>query len=292
MSTETVLKAPPGFTVAQREEFDRQGYVTIENVLSDEEIERYLEAIERHMSAESECDRSKTYVRGNIVEDDPVFTELIDHPRHVGFAYDLYGEQLKLQQSHFFVRPRGGDYNLWHPDGPRALPYGTFAPDHPLQLRVGYWLTDLPEPKMGNLVLMPGSHRSQYFDHYDTDASVPGEDVLCVRRGAMTVVGCNVWHRVEPNESETVRKNFFITYCPSWVCTGDRLLSDPDWLQTIGREQRIIMRSYADGYTWAKPPAEDFPLYLDRDTGQDSDPGLYHERVLLHRRKRRVAHEK
>jgi hypothetical protein len=35
-----------------------------------------------------------------------VFTELIDHPRHIGFAYDMFGELLKLHISQFFVRPK------------------------------------------------------------------------------------------------------------------------------------------------------------------------------------------
>ena len=72
----------------------------------------------------------------NIVERDPVFTDLIDHERHVGYAYDLFGELLKLHQSQFFLRPPGGkQYNQWHPDGARALPYGVFSPELPLQIK-------------------------------------------------------------------------------------------------------------------------------------------------------------
>ena len=45
----------------------------------------------------------------NIVERDPVFANLIDNERHVGYAYDLFGELLKLHQSQFFLRPPGGE---------------------------------------------------------------------------------------------------------------------------------------------------------------------------------------
>ena len=76
------------------------------------------------------------------------FAALVDHPRHVGYAYDLFGELLKLHQSQFFIRPPGGErYNIWHPDGARAVPYGTFSPELPLQIKIGFWLTDLPEAK-------------------------------------------------------------------------------------------------------------------------------------------------
>ncbi len=284
--------APPGFTAQQREEFDRTGVVNIEGAIADDEIEMYLDAIARCVARDPKADLSKFYSREHIVELDPVFTDLIDHPRHVGIAYDFYGELLKLHLSQFFSRPKGGNHNLWHPDGARALPYGVFAPDLPLQVKFGLWLTDLPKSGMGNMVMMPSSQRDQYFDSYDTHDSLPGEMILTVPRGTMTVMNCNVWHRVEPNESEAVRKNIFLAYCPSWIVAADHLRSDPDWLATLNREQRIIMRDYDYGYDHTKPRASEFPLFLDRETGLDHDADLYHDRVTLPRRKRMVAHEK
>ncbi len=81
-------------------------------------------------------------------------------------------------------------------------------------------------------------------------------------------------------------------YCPAWVTSHDRVLSDPEWLESLHREQRIIMRSYDQAYQNAKPPAADFPLFLDRETGLDRDPDLYREHVVLSRRKRLTAAEK
>ncbi len=170
--------------------------------------------------------------------------------RHVGYAYDIYGELLKLHISQAFVRPRCPSPHVWHPDGLRALPYGVYA----------------------------------------KHTSMPGEKILCCPKGTMTIMHCGLWHRVEPNESDAVRKNIFIAYCPSWLCEADRLECDPDWLKTLNREQRIIMRSYTHGYVRSKPPKEDFPLFLDRDTGQASDPG-YSDDVPPNWRKRKVVVE-
>jgi hypothetical protein len=284
--------APPGFTPEQREFFEREGYLILPERLSDAEIERYVAAIDRHAAANPSYRPDEFFGRENIVELDPVFAELIDHPRHVGYVYDYYGELLKLHLSQFFLRPRGGKHNMWHPDGARVVPYQVFMPDLPAQIKVSYWLTDVPESGMGNIVLLPRSQRTQYLDAYDTHESIPGELVLCVPRGTVTLMNCNVWHRVEPNHSDVVRKNFFLAYCPSWVVAADRLINDPDWLKTLNREQRIIMRSYAYAYDHTKPPAADFPLFLDRETGLDHDPGRYPDRIALARRKRLVAHEK
>lgn len=284
--------APPGFTPEQREFFDREGYLILPERLSDEEIARYLDAIDRQTRNDPKFDPNRFCARENIVELDPVFAELIDHPRHVGYVYDFYGELLQLHLSQFFIRPRGGDHNMWHPDGARVVPYPVFAPQLPFQMKVAYWLTDLPEPRMGNLVMRPRSQGQQYFEYYDTHESVPDELIVCVPRGTILLMNCNVWHRVEPNESDVVRKNIFLAYCPSWIVPADRLQSDPEWLKSLNREQRIIMRSYSHAYDHAKPPASEFPLFLDRDTGLDHDPGRYHDRVKLQRRKRLLAHEK
>ncbi|MBS14714.1 MAG: hypothetical protein CME19_24400 [Gemmatimonadetes bacterium] len=288
--TETYRLAPPGFSEEQWDQFMEDGFLVIENALSDDEVDRYVEMIDRAAANDPKYDPSKHFGPNNIVERYPEFAELIDHDRHVGYMHDVYGELLKLHISQIFMRPRDGSHNMWHPDGARAVPYGVFAPEMPMQIKVSYWLTDLPEAEMGNFVCMPGSHRQQYFDHYDTHDSVPGELILKVPKGTMTLMHCNTWHRVEPNHSDVVRKNIFLAYCPSWVCEADRYKSDPNWLATLNREQRIIMRSYDGGYARTKPPASEFPLFLDRETGEASD-GVGSE-VALHRRKRLTTIEK
>jgi hypothetical protein len=243
-------------------------------------------------SARSEkYDPSKFFGPQNIVEKYPEFAELIDHPRHVGFAYDIYGELLKMHISQIFLRPRDSSHNAWHPDGARAVPYGVFVNELPLQIKISYWLTDLPESGMGNFVYMPGSHRSQYLDAYDTHDSVPGERVLKVKRGTMTMMHCNTWHRVEPNNTDVLRKNIFLAYCPSWVCEADRHQCSPEWLETLNREQRIIMRSYDSGYARTKPAASEFPLFLERESQADHD-NFGPEHVALHRRKRMTTVER
>ena len=290
MSEGAYRKAPPGFTKAQWEELDQEGFLIIEDALTQDEIDHYLNAIDELTASDPNYREDKYYGPQHVVAKHPAFTELIDHPRHVGFAYDVYGELLKLHISQVFIRPYDSSHNAWHPDGARAVPYGVFSPRLPMQIKIGYWLTDLPHPKMGNFVCMPGSHRQQYLDGYTTHESMPGEKILRCRAGTMTIMHCGLWHRVEPNESDVVRKNIFLAYCPSWICEADRVQCDPEWLGTLNREQRIIMRSH-DGYGRTKPPKGDFPLFLDRETGADSDPDFFPDVVPLHLRKRRVRVE-
>jgi hypothetical protein len=283
----TSLRPPPdGFTLCQWRTFQEDGILVVENALCDDEIERYLDAI-RHVLGSERALRNDFFGMQNFIEKDRAFAELIDHPKHLGLVYDLYGEMLKLQLSELFVRPPGrARPEHWHIDGPRVLPYAAFAPKAPLQVKIGYWLTEMPNPGMGNLVYVPGSHRKQYFDAYNTHENVIGEVSLCVRRGTLTLMDCALWHRTAPNDSSTTRMNLYLGYCPSWIPTADRNMSDQAWLASLNREQRIIMRSYEKAYSHAKPPPEDFPLFLDRESGSDREAGKYRDLVRLFHRKR------
>ena len=279
--------APAGFTTERWAEFEDRGLIKIENALTPDEIQRYLDAIERVASADPRHEVGGSLRVEYAVERDPVFAELIDHPRHVGYMYDIFGEMLKLLRFDVRIRARSGENNAWHPDSPRATPYQVYSPRLPLRASVGYWLTDVPTPKMGNFVYMPGSHREQYFDAYQKNDSVAGEEVLCVKAGTLTVYNGNLWHRVEANDTDIARKNVFVSYCPSWVTAGDHASSDPAWLATLTREQRIIMRSYPVQHAYENPDAEDFPLFLDRETGRDSDLGVA-DHIPLRIRKRKT----
>lgn len=284
--------APPGFSPSQWETFERDGYLVLEGTLSPGQVREYVQVIDQVASAHPGYTPGKTFAPwSGVAHLHPALTDVIDHPRHVGFAYDLYGELLKLHNSQFFLRPPGPSGTKWHSDGARAVPYAVYAPALPLQLKVAYWLTDLPHEHMGNLVVSPGSHRSQQFPAYTKPVEVPGQVAICVPAGTMMLMNGNLFHTVQDNRSDVTRCNFFYTYCPSWVCEADRLSCDEAWLSTLTREQRIIMRSYRDPYARTKPPAEDFPLYLDRDTGLDYDPDADLE-VPLAIRKRRIAVER
>ncbi len=290
---ETAYKrAPEGFTEATWDQFMRDGFLVIEDALSPAECDAYVEAIDRIALSAPDYDPEKFFARQNAVRLDAGLVDMIDRDTHIGFAYDLYGELTKVHLSNIMIRPRNTWRNLWHPDGARALPFQVFSPELPMQLKVGYWLTDLPDTGMGNLVVLPGSHRFQYMNAYDTHDPVPGERVVTVRRGTMTLMHCSTWHRVDANNTDIQRKNIFMAYCPGWITPEDRYTDDPEWLQTLTREQRILMRSYDHPYTNTKPPPDHAPLYLDRETGHDSDPDIYSEHVTLNRRKRLTWHEK
>jgi hypothetical protein len=266
--------APFGFSKEQWGIFERDGILIVPDALRPDEVSMYLNAAQECLRRYPKYSPQNTWKILDLVREHPVFRDLIDHERHVGYAYDIYGDQLRLAQADLFVRPRQGVINHWHVDGPRAVPYRAFSPELPLKLRIGYWLTDVPRPNMGNLVYLPGSHRGDYLEEHAGLGDLSGQKILCCRAGTMTIAHASIWHRVTGNDSDTTRVNLFLSYTPSWV-TG--YYSYPEeWLEGLTREQRIILRAYADEEDLTRPPAEDLPLFLDptasrlETTGEES----------------------
>ncbi len=256
-----LLEAPVGFTKEQWTIFNRDGILVIPKAISPIDTTSYLAAAQRYLDADGRFDPRHTWKIRDLVRRDPLFEELIDHPRHIGFAYDLYGDQTRLAQADMFARPRGSVINHWHIDGPRALPYRAFSPILPLKLRIGYWLTDVPRGDMGNLVYLPGSHRADYRREHAGLEDVDGQTTLRCSAGTMTIAHASLWHRVCSNKSDTTRINLFLSYTPSWI-TG-YYNYDPAWLSRLTREQRILLRSYLDSEDLTRPPSSDMPLFSD-----------------------------
>ena len=70
-------RAPKGFTNEQWDTFMEKGILVIENALSDAEVDRYGEMIDRAVADDPKYDSTKHFGPNNIVERYPEFAELI-----------------------------------------------------------------------------------------------------------------------------------------------------------------------------------------------------------------------
>lgn len=267
-----------GLTRSEWDEFAANGLLVREGVLPPDEVAALVEAI----------DRQPVFAQWNAVEKDPAFARLIDLEQHFWLVYDLYGEAMKLTRSEYFRREPGSiQRNKWHFDGPRNLTFQAFGARLPFRVKIAYWLTDLTTTDMGNFTYLPGSHRDDVFAGYHTHEPWPGEVQVLAPAGSLSMMWGGLWHRVAPNDSETIRKNVFLEYAPSWVVSGDHTLSDPEWLAGLSRRQRIIMRSYSNPNDLVKLPSDDVPILpfeeIERRGG--SAPRDYADQVPISLRK-------
>ena len=170
------VKTLTRLTPEQREHWDTQGYLVLPGVLSPDEIERLSDAVDRLDEASQRGGRSSDEWLStlNVIEEDDAFLDLIDHPNHLGIVMDLMGATIQLLASQVMVRPpTPHPGSRWHYDGPKPYPFPSAGGLTPLlHLKIGWFLTDVDAPDMGNFLLIPGSHRGN-FPRESADADDP-----------------------------------------------------------------------------------------------------------------------
>ena len=92
--------------------FDLQGYVVVEDVLSDEECETARAKIEERMHPMEETPNGYEaigtwFVAGNLLEAGEPFIKLIDHPKTVSVLSEIITAKLRLEGCYSFVRIKG-----------------------------------------------------------------------------------------------------------------------------------------------------------------------------------------
>jgi ectoine hydroxylase-related dioxygenase (phytanoyl-CoA dioxygenase family) len=116
-----------------------------------------------------------------------------------------------------------------------------------LQLRASYAITDQSEDNMGNMIMIPGSHRSPLQLPKEARKSIyasPIQHILRVKRGAVLLFHNGVWHSPMPNKLDYDRFNMHFIYSPPWLRRADREASDPAWLARTTPLRRALAGDY------------------------------------------------
>src|SRR5215813_127286 len=138
--------------------FECFGYILINDVLSEQECDEVLAAATRLHTGHS---KEKLLQIGKGFEHEPAIERLVDHPAVLPKVRALYGDNFVLQAAWCTVQPAGSQSVGWHQDGSSAYDFKKLGYPVPLiQLRASFNLTDQSDPYTGNMMLIPGSHRS------------------------------------------------------------------------------------------------------------------------------------
>jgi hypothetical protein len=239
------LVAPGEFTDLDRFIFESWGYLIIPSVLTPAEVEECLAASKRvHAAAGTE----RWAQIGRSYEMEPVLERLIDHPAVLPKVRGLYGDRFILQSAWNTVQPAHGTMGGWHQDGSNAYNFRQLGYPIPLlQLRASYLLTDQSRPRMGNMELIPGSHRSlvplpESVRNGSEDA--PIGHVICAPAGAVLLFHNAVWHRSYAHDGDYDRFTMHVIYSPPWVRASDRLQNSPAFLEQTTPLRRALMGEY------------------------------------------------
>jgi ectoine hydroxylase len=238
--------AEPGeLTDLDRFIFESWGYFIIPAVLSRPEVDECLAASKRlHERA-----GSTTFAQvGRGYEAEHALEALIDHPAVLPKVRGLYGDRFIMQAGWNTTQPAGGKTGGWHQDGSGAYDFGLLGYPTPLiQLRASFLLNDQLTPRLGNMEMIPGSHRSRLRlprHAAGPDRDLPIGQVICAAAGSVLVFHNAVWHRACAHDGDYDRYTMHYIYSPPWVRPADRLTNDPGFLQRTTGLRRSLMGEF------------------------------------------------
>jgi len=271
-------------TDQQRQEFDERGFILLDNFFTPDELDRLLSAIDEvaaRVRAEKGLGTDDPFALRNALSQHEAFLDLIDQPRMLPLVVDAIGWNIQIRTTHLDYRPpypedmqpgelgtgEGADHaagykNLvWHPD--LAGPYLFEAPSLDgrlpfMEIKVGYYLSDLTERNSGAICLVPGSHLRPPQELRDMNFRVPADQFIELNVPANTALlwRTQLWHCVTPNLSNKVRKVFYVGYHYRWLRPTDYLQQDPALIARSSPIRRQLLGALGpDGDALGKDPA-------------------------------------
>lgn len=238
-------------------QYQQQGYVVVEDVLSESDVasvksrlrdytqgeraagfDRMFEpAAERNnIDFEHEGEPVRKFEGVGMVREDRVFSDLAHHEGIVSIVSQLLGSNMKLLRSAAMMKPPEiGSEKSVHQD---AAYYPIRPMDH-----VTVWIAlDDATTQNGCMQVVPGAHTDGLLRHetveYDTDIELTadeyGEDAvrtLPMESGSALFQHCLLPHYTEANTTDDWRRAFIVAYMRARSRFTDE--SPPDWVDSV-----------------------------------------------------------
>ncbi len=263
----------PAIPAAERFQFDVNGYLVLENFLTPAHTARLKSAIDasivrrrQAMPADwvavwpPKCRYDLTGINGpkstrilNLLEDDPAFLELLDWPALIPYVHALINPQPHYHASDAIVEDPVDFKDRkdgWHLDG-HDNGYRRLGHEIPLlQLKVGYYLTDMTQPWRGNLTVVPGSHNSRSEPTREARQQrefFPGAVQVCAPAGSAILFHNAVWHTASPyGPGQPGRTMLYYAYEHPWMLGSFAHwgYSKAFYNERLSKEQRALFHGF------------------------------------------------
>ncbi len=237
----------------QKHQWKEDGYLVLEGVLSSEEIKNLTATIDQMYAEHLQQPDVKPDAglnQRNAMEDNDIFVEMMDHLVTFPVVLELMGPYIQLSTSQVVVRPPDSEgKGALHTDGGQAMQQIRVTQSSlPLQIKLQYFLTDLPEPDSGNFVVVPGHHNRPFPEGgFKEGPYIPEAVQLCVKAGDVAIFPHALWHGYVPNKSDKPRKT--LIYCYSHHCFRpyDYDKASPELLERCTPRQRRLIGDIGEG---------------------------------------------
>ena len=234
-------------TDKQKQQWQEDGYLVMKGILSSEEVENLTAVVdkmyEEHLQ-QPDVKPDAGLDRRNVMEDHDIFVGLMDHPATFPIVLELMSPYIHLSMSEVIVRPTDPEgKGLLHTDGGQAMRQIRVSESSlPFQIKFQYFLTDLPEPDMGNFTVVPGSHNRLFPDGgFEEGPYIPEALPLCVEAGDMAIFPHAMWHGFVANRSDKPRKSLIYCYVHQCLRAFDFEKPSPELLERCTPRQRRLV---------------------------------------------------
>lgn len=233
--TPTAVDGSP--TPAERFFFDNNGYLVLEEFLDAAHVNALLQALHRVIQRRRKLQEQEfphtgiTTLMGEestrifyILDDDPLFLEMLDWPSIWPYVTGLLNALPHHHASDAIIE-HGNDLigrgMRWHIDGIDDG-FRNLGPHIPLlQLKIGYYLSDMTQPGQGNLCVVPGSHKAapattrEDLQQWGKSAGVTE---ICAPAGTAILFHNALWHSAGPFSSKDgQRAMLYYAYEHPWM---------------------------------------------------------------------------
>jgi ectoine hydroxylase-related dioxygenase (phytanoyl-CoA dioxygenase family) len=215
-----------------REEFDRNGYIIFENILSGEQLSSIKNALspylDQNITGRNEFEGHKSNRVYAMLAKSPVFADLVTHPLAMAFVDADLGRECLLSACLAINLHPGETAQPWHFDDshcqwPRPRPS--------LGVSTFWAVSDLTDTN-GATELLPRSHLwpddtidgAVGPDDFDQGVVRDGDPGACadavkavMPAGSLMIAKGTLWHRGGANRSDHPRLVITPQYCPGWT---------------------------------------------------------------------------
>jgi phytanoyl-CoA hydroxylase len=211
-------------TDAQRIAFESQGFLSIPNALSPDELLRVrgeLAEVEARWEREPDLPGHKGAALWELrapINYGGMMRDLLWHPRVFSVVRAVLGDDVAMIDNSYYVTPPRTPYTHadWHHDV--ALP-GVYHPASVMMVKVFFLLTDV-DADSGGTAMVPGSHRFPMdfvFPKVDAPKDMPGAVQMIGAAGTAYLFNGRVYHCAVNNDSDSPRKVLIYNYGHHWM---------------------------------------------------------------------------
>jgi ectoine hydroxylase-related dioxygenase (phytanoyl-CoA dioxygenase family) len=231
--TSTIIQNARPYSVEQvsafKEQFDRDGFLLIPDVLDAPEVTALKAAIDRIFSEEKWKENQNIYASSlavRLFETAPIFEDMLTREPIIGLVESVLGPDCHLIAQNVVRNAPGQAIDTFHVDDQVIFPIAENQERHDARLTMPVFLltiqiplTDIPSIEYGPSEYVPGSH---YSGRNPNDTAIPNFEgrapvpMLC-KAGDIYLHNGQCWHRGAPNTSDRTRYLLQLVYGQRWV---------------------------------------------------------------------------